>query len=83
MVFCNQEPPTLMEELNYTVILISAKMAEIHLKRVEYAQFKFYHLFWSNFVQFGRNSIHGWLVCTDSGEIWPVIESKLRVFDHF
>jgi hypothetical protein len=56
----------------YTVILISAKMAEIHLKLVEYAQFKFAHLFWSNFVQFGRNSIHGWFVCADSGEIPPV-----------
>jgi hypothetical protein len=44
-------------------------MAEIHLKMVEYAQFKFDHLFWSNFVQFDRNSIHGWFVCADSGEI--------------
>jgi hypothetical protein len=47
-------------------------MAEIRLKMVEYAQFKFDHRFWSNFVQFGRNSIHGWFVCADSGEIQPV-----------
>jgi hypothetical protein len=44
-----------------------------HLKMVEYAQFKFDHLFCSNFIQFGRNSIHGWFVCTDSGEILPVL----------
>jgi hypothetical protein len=56
-----------------------AKMAEIHLKMVEYAQLKFEHLFWSNFVQFGRDSIHGWFVCADSGEIRPV----WKHFDQF
>jgi hypothetical protein len=53
-------------------------MAEIHLKMVEYAQFKFYHFFWSNFVQFGRNSIHGWFVCADSG-----LETVWKHFDQF
>jgi hypothetical protein len=36
------------------------------------ATFKFSHLFWSNFVQFGRNSIHGWFFCADSSEIRPI-----------
>jgi hypothetical protein len=63
----------------YTVIFIYGKMAEIHLKMVVYAQFKFDHLFWSNFVQFGRILIHGWFVCADSGEILPV----WKHFDQF
>jgi hypothetical protein len=65
--------------MTYTVILISAKMGEIHLKMVEYAQFKFDYLFWSNFVQFGRNSMNGWFLCADLGEIGPV----WKHFDQF
>jgi hypothetical protein len=72
------EKPSAANDI-YTVILFSTKMAEIRLKMVEYAQLKFDHLFWSNFVQFGRNLIHGWFVCADSGDIRPV----WKHFDEF
>jgi hypothetical protein len=48
----------ILNDQNYTVILFSAKVAEIRLNMVEYAQFKIDHHFWSNFVQFGWT--HGW-----------------------
>jgi hypothetical protein len=34
--------------------------------------------FWSNIVQFGRNSTHGLFFCADLGEIRPVCKN----FDH-
>jgi hypothetical protein len=54
-------------------------MAEIRLKMVEYVQFKIDHLFWSDFVQFDRNSTQGWFLGDDSGEICPV----WKHFDQF
>jgi hypothetical protein len=49
-----------LDQIFYTVILFSAKMVEIRLKTVEYAQFNFRHRFWPNFFQFDRNSTHDW-----------------------
>jgi hypothetical protein len=47
-------------------------MVEICLKTVECAQVHFYHRFWPDFFQFGRNSTQDWFFCVDLGEIRPV-----------
>jgi hypothetical protein len=35
------------------------------------------HLCWTNFVQFGRNSIHGWVFCTP---IWVKFDQLWKNF---
>jgi hypothetical protein len=43
----NLKLKAIAKRILYTVILFSAKMAEIHLKVVEYVQLRFDHHFWS------------------------------------
>jgi hypothetical protein len=42
-------------------------LAEIRLKTVRRAQLNFRYQFWSNIVQVGQNSIHGWFFMRQFG----------------
>jgi hypothetical protein len=61
---------------SHTLILFSAKMAEIRLKTVEYPQFNFLHRFYF------LNKVEIW---PTFAEFWPktVIKFKMCVFDRF
>jgi hypothetical protein len=63
---------TLQHIEEHTVFLFSAKMAEIHLKTVECAQFHFRHRLRPKFIQFDRNLYMVGFSCDDLGEIRPV-----------